>query len=78
MKILIVTKNWLGDILFQVPAIEAIRARYPEAEIVCIAPSRCREMLEAHPTVSRVIVFDEKKEHRSLLPPYYNPCPEHS
>lgn len=67
MKILIVTKNWLGDILFQVPAIEAIRRGHRDAEIVCLAPARCREILENHPAVDRFMVFDEKNEHRSLL-----------
>ncbi len=67
MKIIVVTKNWLGDMLFQLPAIEALRRRYPEAEIVCIAPERCREILEAQPMVNRVIPFDEKESHRSLM-----------
>ena len=67
MKILIVTKNWLGDILFQIPAIETIHRQYPEAEIVCMSPNRCKEILEAHPAVKRVLVFDEKKEHRSFF-----------
>lgn len=65
MKILIFTKNWLGDLLFQYPAIEIIRETYPSAEIFCAAPARCRGMLEAHPAVNKVLVFDEKKEHRS-------------
>ncbi len=64
MKILIFTKNWLGDLLFQFPAIEALRSAYPNAEIVCVAPARCREMLEAYPAADRVFVFDEKREHR--------------
>jgi len=67
MKILIITKNWLGDLLFQLPAIEAIRSAYPGAEIVCMAPARCHEMLEAYPAVDRVLTFDEKKEHRNWL-----------
>ncbi|HXV28305.1 MAG TPA: lipopolysaccharide heptosyltransferase II [bacterium] len=64
MKILIFTKNWLGDILFQFPAIQAIHDAYPEAEIVCVAPERCHEILTAHPAVNRVISFDEKKGQR--------------
>ncbi len=64
MKILIFTKNWLGDVLFQLPAIEAIHNQYPQAEIVCAAPRRCHEILDSHPAVSRVLTFDEKKEHR--------------
>ncbi|MFA6599720.1 MAG: glycosyltransferase family 9 protein [Candidatus Omnitrophota bacterium] len=67
MKIVIFMKNWLGDILFQFPAVEMVRARYPEAEIICLAPSRCREILESHPAVNRVLVFDEKNEHRNIF-----------
>lgn len=67
MRILIVTKNWLGDMLFQIPAIEAIKAKWPQAEIVCAAPARCRPMLAAHPAVTRFMVLDERGEHRGLL-----------
>lgn len=63
MKILIVTKNWLGDILFEMPAVEMIRKKYPDAEIVCLTHPRCREMLEAQPSVDRVVAFDEHKEN---------------
>lgn len=67
MKIVVVMKNWLGDLLFQMPALELIRQRYPEASITCIAPERCREILEAHPAVSDFLSFDEKSTHRSWL-----------
>ena len=67
MKILIVTKNWLGDILFEEPAIEMIRARYPDAEILCMTHPRCREMLEHHPALDRLLEFDERSTHRSLV-----------
>lgn len=67
MKIVVVMKNWLGDLLFQMPALELIRKKYPEASIVCIAPERCREILEAHPAVSGFLSFDEKSTHRSWL-----------
>ena len=67
MKILICTKNWVGDALFQMPAIEAIRERYPDAEIVCLTAGRCREIFEKHPAINRVMIFDEKNEHRFFL-----------
>lgn len=65
MKILAVMKNWLGDLLFQMPALDLIREQYPDALITCIAPERCREILEAHPAVSGFLSFDEKSTHRS-------------
>jgi len=66
MRILIVNKNWLGDMLFQIPAIEAVKANWPQAEIVCAAPSRCRAMVAAHPAVTRFLTFDERNEQRTL------------
>lgn len=65
VKILAVMKNWLGDLLFQMPALDLIKQKYPEARITCIAPERCREILEAHPAVSDFLSFDEKGVHRS-------------
>ncbi len=71
MKILIVTKNWLGDGLFQIPAIERIKSRFPESEITCMTPSRCREIFEAHPAVDKIIIFDEKKSTGFFYPVYF-------
>ena len=67
MKILIVTKNWLGDILFEFPSIEAIKANYPVSEVVCVAPERCKDLLLSNPAVNRVILFDEKSTHRNWI-----------
>lgn len=67
MNILIVTKNWIGDVLFQLPAIQAIRNQYPQAEITCMTPERCLDVLRAHPAVDHLISFDERTTHRSLV-----------
>lgn len=66
MKILIFTKNWLGDVLFEVPALRAIRENFPEARMVVLAPARCREILEAVPFLDEIRVFDERLSERSL------------
>ncbi|OGX11481.1 MAG: lipopolysaccharide heptosyltransferase II [Omnitrophica bacterium RIFOXYB12_FULL_50_7] len=66
-RILVVMKNWLGDLLFQMPALNLIKQKYPGAVITCIAPERCREILLAHPSVSDFLSFDEKSTHRSWI-----------
>lgn len=66
MKILIFTKNWLGDVLFEVPAMKAIRENFPEARIVALAPARCLEILNAVPYLNEVRAFDERESERSL------------
>ncbi len=59
MKILIVTKNWIGDLLFQLPAIEAICRHYSEAEITCVVPSSCKEMLSRNEMIDKhqIVIF---------------------
>ncbi len=65
-KILIFTKNWLGDVVFESAALKAIKENYPDSEITCIAPKRCQLILENYPYVDRVMLFDEKKKEKSL------------
>ena len=65
-KILVFTKNWLGDVVFESPAIKAIKENFPDSELVCVAPKRCQPILENYPYVDRVMLFDEKKREKSL------------
>lgn len=67
MKILIFTKNWLGDILFEEPALRAIRENFPEARLTALAPARCREILEAIPYLDEIRQFDERGSERSFF-----------
>jgi len=66
-KVLIVNVNWLGDTLFATPFIRAVRERYPDAYIAVLTHPRCYEILEGNPHINEIIMYDEKKEHRSLL-----------
>lgn len=67
MKILVFMKNWLGDVLFQLPVIQTLRENYPDAKIVALAPARCQEILKAVPFLDGVRVFDERQSERSLF-----------
>ncbi len=67
MKILVFMKNWLGDVLFQLPAIQTIRENFPDAKIIALAPQRCREILKSVPFLDGVCTFDERKSERSLF-----------
>jgi ADP-heptose:LPS heptosyltransferase len=56
-KIAVVRANALGDFLFALPALEALRNAYPEAEIVLLAKEWHRAFLAKRPSpVDRVIV----------------------
>jgi heptosyltransferase I len=66
-RILIVNVNWLGDTLFATPLIRAVREKYPGAYIAILTHPRCYKMLEGNPHINEIIIYDEKKQHRSLL-----------
>jgi heptosyltransferase II len=64
-KILIRSVNWLGDAVMITPAMAALRARFPAAEITVLANPLVSQLFSPHPCVDRVISFDRKK-HRGI------------
>ena len=67
MNILVFTKNWLGDVIFETPAIRTIKENFPQSHLIAVAPRRCVEILEANPYVDEVIPFDNRREEKSLI-----------
>lgn len=67
LKILIFSKNWIGDVIFQLPAIDAIKEKWPEASILYVCPPRCVEILENHPSIDKIIAFEERTIDRSWI-----------
>lgn len=63
-KIMVRATNWIGDAVMALPAIEALRARFPEAEMVVISKPWVSGVYEHHPAVDRQILFDPQGEHR--------------
>ena len=57
-KIAVVRANAIGDFIFSLPALEALRAAYPEAEIVLLAKAWHAAFLKDRPgPVNRVVVI---------------------
>lgn len=67
MNIALFTKNWIGDIIFETPAIRAIKENFPDAYLIAITPRRCVEVLETNPYINEIIPFDEREEGRSFI-----------
>ncbi len=65
-KILVVTPNWIGDVLFTFPFLAALKESYPAAEIICWTAPRCVEVLRNQPLVDGLLVYDERKERGVL------------
>jgi len=55
--------NWVGDAVLSLPALEAVRARFPQAELVILARPHVADLYVRRPDVNHVIVFEQKGTH---------------
>lgn len=66
-RILIFEVNWLGDVLFSVPFIRAMRKRFKNAHIACAVAPRAGDILRNNPYIDEIIIYDEKSAHKGLF-----------
>lgn len=66
-NILVVNVNWLGDVIFSSPIFKALKEKYPQARLSCLAVPRVKEILESIPYIDEVIIFDEEGKHSNPL-----------
>lgn len=59
-KILIVQPSRIGDIVFSLPVLAALRKKYPEAKISWIVDERCAEILEGNPYLENIFIWDRR------------------
>ena len=62
-KIMVRSTNWIGDAVMGLPALEALRERFPETEIVLVSKPWMSEVYKNHPAVDRQILYDPDGEH---------------
>src|SRR5512144_2289283 len=67
MRILIVKLGSIGDIVHTLPALAAIRAGLPQAEISWVVERKCLEILRDNPLLDRLIEVDTKALRRGLM-----------
>ena len=66
-RILIFEVNWLGDVLFSVPFIRAMRKRFKNAHIACAVAPRAGGILRDNSYIDEIIIYDEKGAHKGLF-----------
>ncbi len=59
MKILIIKPSSLGDIIHSLPFLKALRDTFQEARIEWVISRNLKDILEGHPLINRLIVFDK-------------------
>lgn len=63
-KILVVTLSNLGDVVLTLPVFSSLSDAYPDAEIHAVTSARSTAVLEGHPTIRRVRVYDRRMPFR--------------
>ena len=66
-RILIRPSNWVGDVVMNIPAIEAIRENFPESIMSVVARPWVIPLLENHPDVDRVLTFRKGNDPLSRI-----------
>lgn len=61
-RILVLGWGLIGDLFIRVPLIEALRERFPEAEITVVTDPESKVVVENHPACNRVIPFSRNKK----------------
>lgn len=61
-RVLVSRLEYLGDVILTLPAVRALKDRYPKAEIDYLARSNGADVLEGDPLISRVLRAPEKEE----------------
>ncbi|GHT06690.1 hypothetical protein AGMMS5026_05450 [Endomicrobiia bacterium] len=60
-KILIVQPSRIGDIIFSLPVLSAIKKRYPDARLSWIVDDRCVEILNGSPFLENIFIWGKRQ-----------------
>lgn len=66
MKLLIRATNWVGDAIIALPALQAVRNRFPEAEISILALPYVADIYRAQGVADELIGYDRSGEHAGI------------
>ena len=68
-RILLIKPSAIGDVVHTLPILQLLRQRWPDAHIAWLLTPACAGLLEGHPMLNEVIVFDRRRFGRSWRDP---------
>src|SRR5579862_344177 len=60
-SILVRGVNWLGDAVMTTPALQRLRERFPQSQIMLVTPEKLKDLWLHHPAIDEVIPFAPKE-----------------
>lgn len=60
-RIVVRSVNWLGDAVMTTPALQRLRERFPDAEIVLLTPAKLADLWTQHPAIDRIVDLDARE-----------------
>lgn len=66
MKILVRATNWIGDAVMAIPALQAIRNRWPDAEVAILARPSVADLYRGQNYAQRLIVYENRGKHHGV------------
>ena len=60
-KILLIKPSAIGDVVHTLPILKLVRDRWPSAHIAWLLTPSCAGLLQGHPLLSEVILFDRRR-----------------
>jgi heptosyltransferase-2 len=67
MKILIRATNWVGDAILALPALRAVRERFPDAGIAIVAPPYVADIYRDQEICNQLVPYDRKGLHAGFV-----------
>lgn len=66
-RILVIRTDRLGDVLLNVPAVRALRQRFPESHISIMVQPKLKELVSGNPDIDEVIPYDKNGSQKGWL-----------
>jgi heptosyltransferase-2 len=66
MKILVRATNWVGDAVMSIPALWAVRSRWPNSEIVILARPWVADLYRGQGYADRILVYENEGAHKGF------------
>jgi heptosyltransferase-2 len=67
MKILIIQTAFIGDVILATSLIESVHATYPTAKIDFLLRKGNENLLQKHPFLNDILIWDKKNKYKSLF-----------